>query len=885
MNPLMLWVAAAFAGGILLGRSASPSLPATLALAGLALLLGAVLTRGRMPWPALGFSLVGFVAAGAVAWLLFPLRIPSHHIARLVEGGVIDETEPVRLEGWIASPPLLRAPSVRFDLQVTAAEGSDYSTSAQGKVRLWVSLNPGLARDDVPNPLELRYGDAIRAWVTLRRPRNFHNPGSFDYRRRMEQIDDLYLTASLRRGHHIEKVGSGRGNRWIRTATVVRKKLLDGIDRIYAPWAAEGRWGAMLKALLLGDRTSLDRKMVEGFQKSGLYHLLVISGLHLGLLALIGHGILKLIRLSEAHRIPVVIGFLSLYCLLIDLRAPTLRALLMISVYLVGRLLLRQHSLLNAIGIAGLALMLIRPSWLFETGFQLSFAAVLLIAGLVVPLLQATTELYRRGLNQLENVELDGRLAPRVAQMRLDLRAAVGWLGRQLGGPRQSLQVARSILLWPLRGGFWVVNTVIFTAILQIGLLLPMVESFHRVSLVGIGLNAVAIPLLALILALGLPCSFLAITWPAGAEPLAELLAALLSLLSGLTEISGLPGWMAYRVPSPPMWVALGFGISWVAVGLAICLRRGVAFAGPVAAGFALLIAVSPFRADLAPDELEVTALDVGYGDAIFLSLPDRSTMLVDGGGIEGRGRSANRMDVGEEVVSRYLWSRRIRKIDVVALTAPREHHVGGLASVLKNFDVGEVWVGGSGSHPAYRTLLALARERGIPIRHCNAGERFDRGGVRIRVLWPQESESGEDGSLILRLEWKDTGVLLSSDIREPVERRLLAGLESKPLEILKVARHGARVASGEEFLAHLRPSIALITAGGSRPYGLPSSDTLSRLRRMGAEIYRTDRDGAVTLRSNGDSLRVTTFRSRLSGRPRLFPVRPERPLRVRAAG
>ena len=343
--------------------------------------------------------------------------------------------------------------------------------------------------------------------------------------------------------------------------------------------------------------------------------------------------------------------------------------------------------------------------------------------------------------------------------------------------------------------------------------------------------------------------------------------------------MDGLPGSLA------PMWVALGFGISWVAVGLAICLRRGVAFAGPIAAGFALLIAVSPFRADLAPDELEVTALDVGYGDALFLSLPDRSTMLVDGGGIEGRGRSANRMDVGEEVVSRYLWSRRIRKIDVVALTAPREHHVGGLASVLKNFDVGEVWVGGSGSHPAYRTLLALAREREIPIRQCNAGERIDRGGVRIRVLWPQESESGEDGSLILRLEWKDTGVLLSSDIREPVERRLLAGLESKPLEILKVARHGARVASGEEFLAHLRPSIALITAGGSRPYGLPSSDTLSRLRRMGAEIYRTDRDGAVTLCSNGDSLRVTTFRSRLSGRPRLFPVRPERPLRVRAAG
>ena len=528
-------------------------------------------------------------------------------------------------------------------------------------------------------------------------------------------------------------------------------------------------------------------------------------------------------------------------------------------------------------------LMLVRPSWLFETGFQLSFAAVLLIAGVVLPLLQESTEPYRRGLDQVEDVERDGRLAPRVAQMRLDLRATIGWLGTRMNRLGYGPQVARSIVLWPLRGGFWVVNTVIFTAILQIGLLLPMVQSFHRVSLVGIGLNAVAMPVLALVLAL--PCSFLSIAWLAAAEPLAHLLGGLLSLLSGLTEISGLPGWMAYRISTPPVWLAVGFGVSWVAVGLAKCLRRGAAIPGSVAAAFALLIAVCPFRADLAPDELEVTALDVGYGDALFLSLPDRSTMLVDGGGIEGRGRARDRFDVGEEVVSRYLWSRRVRKIDVVALTSPREHHVGGLASVLKNFEVGELWVAGSGTHPAYRSLLALARERGIPIHRRIAGERFDRGGVRIRVLWPQEQESGEDESLILRLEWEDTGVLLSSDIRGPVERRLLAELESKPVEILKVARHGARTASTQEFLALLRPSIALITAGGSRPYGLPSPDTMSRLRGTGAEIYRTDLDGAVTVRSTGDSIRVTTFRSRLSGRPRPSLVRPGHPLPVQAAG
>ena len=869
MNTILLWVAVAFAGGIVLGEASGLPLLLTLTGGSFCLLSGLVAARrGRLRW-GLGFTLFGFLAAGAAAWSLFPFRFSSDHVSHLVKSGVLPDEEAVTLKGWVSTLPMGDPRSVRIDLELLEIDHEGRHWPVKGKVRLrafagWTRENSAAAQT-----LNLDYGDVIRARVRLRRPRNFANPGSFDYRGRLENINDIFLTGIFERGEEVEKIAEGEGSRWVRYAMGTRLELLKSIDHLFPPWKREGRWGAMLRALVLGDRSALEPETLEAFRRSGLYHLLVISGLHLGLLALIGHGTVKVLRVPEPWRIPLVILFLLLYCLLIDLRASTLRALLMISLYLVGRLLARPRFLLNAIGASAFVLLLARPAWIFEAGFQLSFAAVLLIAGLVLPLLENTTEPYRRGLFRLEDVELDGRLPPRVAQWRLDLRSLAEWLGEKLRPVKMSKRAARGLLLLPLHAFFWAANTMVFTAILQIGLLLPMVESFHRVSLVGIGLNAVAVPLVTAILALGLPCSVLGVLWPGAAEPVAAILAGLLSLLSGLTELR-LPPWLAYRVASPPLWIAVGFALSWVTATVLIRRRNWFPVGAGVAALFSFLIAASPSKANLPQGGLEMTALDVGYGDAIFLLLPDGSTCLVDAGGAARRRGygSTPRFDPGEEVVSRYLWERGVGRVDLLILSTLSEHHQGGLAAVMKNFPVGELWVPGGLGNEFSRRLLALARERDIPIRSPLAGEDFERGGATFSVLWPDAAPAGNSrraDSLVFKIKWRKTEFLLAGDIRKADEEEILARLEVDQLvaDVLKIPSHGFGTASSLKFLEAVRPEVAVISAGGPNRNRRPSAETLDRLEKIGAEVFRTDQDGAVTVFSDGNALRVTSFRSR----------------------
>ena len=877
MNTILLWVAVAFAGGIVLGEIFRLPLSAASAGGAFCLLAGLLAARRGRRRTGFALSLLGFTAAGVLSWSLFPFRFSSDHISHLVKSGALPDEKAVTLKGWVSTLPLGDPRSVRIDLELLEIDHEGRPLPVKGKVRLRAFADPTSEKSAAAQALSFGYGDVIRARVRLRRPRNFANPGSFDYRRRLENIDDIFLTGIFERGEEVEKIAEGAGSRWVRYAMGTRLALLKSIDRLFPPWKTEGRWGAMLRALVLGDRSALEPETLEAFRRSGLYHLLVISGLHLGLLALIGHSAVRVLRVPEPWRIPLVILFLLLYCLLIDLRASTLRALLMISLYLVGRLLARPRFLLNAIGASAFVILLARPAWIFEAGFQLSFAAVLLIAGLVLPLLEITTEPYRRGLFRLEDVEMDGRLPPRVAQWRLDLRPPAEWLGEKLRPLKISTRAAHGLLLLPLHAFFWAANTMVFTAILQIGLLLPMVESFHRVSLVGIGLNAVAVPLVTVILALGLPCSVLGVLSPQAAEPVAAILAGLLSMLSGLTELR-LPAWLAYRVASPPLWVAVGFALSWVTATVLLLRRRKWFPAGAgVAALFSFLIAAAPSNAKFPQGRLEMTALDVGYGDAIFLLLPDGSTCLVDAGGAARRRGYTPRFDPGEEVVSPYLWERRVGRIDLLILSTPSEHHQGGLAAVMKNFPVGELWVPGGmkNQNDFSRKLLALARERDIPIRSPLAGEVFERGGATFSVLWPDAARAGNSprtDSLVFKIKWRETEILFAGDIRKADEEEILTRLEVDQLvaDVLKIPSHGFGTASSAEFLEAVRPQVAVISAGGANRNRRPSAKTLERLKKIGAEVFRTDRDGAVTVFSDGNLLRVTSFRSR--PRP-LLPV------------
>ena len=258
--------------------------------------------RGRLRW-GLGFTLFGFLAAGAAVWSLFPFRFSSDHVSHLVKSGVLPDGEAVTLKGWVSALPMGDPRSVRIDLELLEIDHEGRHWPVKGKVRLRAFTDLTSEKSAAMQALNLGTEDVIRARVRLRRPRNFANPGSFDYRGRLENINDIFLTGIFERGEEVEKIAEGEGSRWVRYAMGIRLELLKSIDRLFPPWKREGRWGAMLRALVLGDRSALEPETLEAFRRSGLYHLLVISGL-LGLLALIGHGTVKVLRVPEPWRFP-----------------------------------------------------------------------------------------------------------------------------------------------------------------------------------------------------------------------------------------------------------------------------------------------------------------------------------------------------------------------------------------------------------------------------------------------------------------------------------------------------------------------------------------------------------------------------------------------------
>jgi len=861
-------LAASFALGIFLARpehARGIGIPLLLASAGLCLLAGLLLLRVGWRRTSFLFALAGFVAAGATASRLYEFRFPLNHVSRLEALGV-ELNDPFRLEGSIVSIPLRTPYGLQFDADIHRAEIRGQDHNVTGKARLRVQASEDLEASAAADALHLQYGDAFRAVVRLRKPRSYQNPGSFDFRHWMESIEDLYWVGTIKDPSLIEKLPGSSSARLAVILERTRRRLLESIDGLYPPWSAQGRYGAVLKAVLWGDRSSLDAETIESFRKTGLYHLLVIAGLHVGLLALVATFFLRFIPLSESLRSALVLIFLLVYASLVEQRAPTLRATIMISVYLLARLLYRDRSALNSIGFAALILLLHRPAWLFESGFQLSFSAALLIAGLVAPILKRSTEPYRRALGDLGNTNLDDYLTPGQAQFRLDLRALIAWLRARLRFLERHPSWAPALCTGPLSVVLWAANMLVFSAILQLGLLLPMAETFHRVTFAGIALNALAIPVMTLLLALAIPTVVLGAVWPGVAAWLAKVLALVMAGLFRLTDLPGLPAWLSYRVPEPPLCVAWGFAVSVVLAACALGRLRRTFWAAMAGAGiFITLISFHPFAPRLPERKLEVTALDCGRGDALFLVLPDRTTMLVDAGGSHLRSTregafQGRRWDPGEDIVSPYLWSRGLQKIDIVVLSHAHEDHLGGLPAVVRNFRIGEFWHGEDAATPEYLALLDQVRRRGIPMRKLAAGDLIARGGAAIRILWPPlghqpSSVPSNDDSLVVRISYGPASVLLPGDISRQVEQALMAS--SVPLEgqVLKVAHHGSKASSSAEFLARVRPRVALVSAEYGGLGNLPNPEVLENLRAAGAQVFRTDLNGAVKVEVTGRSL------------------------------
>ncbi len=573
---------------------------------------------------------------------------------------------------------------------------------------------------------------------------------------------------------------------------------------------------ALYLTLAAGERATLDDTLEEDFARSGLAHVLSVSGLHVAALALVLLVVLKRLviwipwrrlRRVDARRLaaPAAIPLLWGYVAFTGWQPPAVRSAVMTSLLLGGLGFHRRSDALNALALAGLAVVALAPSSVADLSLRLSFLAVL---SLIV-------------------------LAPA-------LRAAVP-------APLPSPGTTQGLWLQLQRAREAVIQTFCASLAVTLSSAPLLASSFHRVGAAGLVSNVVCLPLCALLTVLAAGGAAVFVVSPALATPLLWLGANASQLLVEAARFFSRMPLAALDVPAPADVVTL----AWL-LGLGLfSIARGRARWGALLAPAALVVAViGPGVA-----ELEVTFLSVGHGDAIVVSSRGEHA-LIDGGGVP------NGTDTGRRYVVPFLRQQRIGRLKLAALSHPHPDHALGLASALGQVPADRLWLpAGGGDGPLTRLVRTAAK--GAIIDEVQAGHPgMSIGAAQLEVLGPPADrvllEGVNDQSLVLKIRHREVTLLLTGDVEAAGEELLSPG----EVTVLKAPHHGSRTSSSAAFIRRVRPRHVIFCVGRRNRFGFPHPDVEARYRAEGARCHRTDLDGAVTIKSDGQQVEVVRFRS-----------------------
>lgn len=783
MERPLLFPLLAFIGGLVTAGIADVSFSALFLLPMLAVsLIAAFFARGPLFHTSL-FILVFLLGNLSLQPHLDP-DLPPFHVANL------DSRESIVMEGIVVSRPEVTDKGCRLLVQSERLVEGDSGMPLTGKLLLFI--DGGV--DDILT------GDRVRCRTRVKIPRNYGIPGEFDYPRYLA-YRDIFATGFVATGDDIILIRRGVAYPLQRRIDAIARELGRFMDTVVFPPE-----NGILKALLLGERGGVSKELEDAYTRSGVNHILSISGFHVGIIALfLFHLLFMITRCSEFLMLHLnlrrtlllfTLPVLVFYLFLSGTASATARSVLTIAVYVIALALQRETDPLNSLLLAALVILGIHPPSIFDLSFQLSFLA---IWGILV-------------LAPLFNSPFAGKV----------------------GG------VAEKWLLF-----FFV--SVAATLVT----LIPVAYYFHRVSFTGLVSNFIIVPLMG----------YGAVVLGFSALPfiyLAPFLARLFIL--GAAFLVKVSNWFILQLARIPVGnfvnpdrIDLFLFFSALAVFTFVPLRR-LRYGGSMLLTVALAVHLFCLP-DPDAGKVRISFLSVGQGDATLIRFPGGETMLVDGGGNARGGAS----DVGERLVAPALWKMGISTIDYLVLTHPHPDHCQGLAFVAKNFRIREFWEGNDGGeYPEYTALKEILALRNVKTRTINGDSQpFIIAGVRIEPLAPQHqvtdrggSSPGDvnDSSLVFRLAAGSTSVLFTGDIGAVTESELLRRHAVVQCTVLKVAHHGSRFSSSLPFLKAAAPRYAVISAGYGNSFHLPAPETIANLVRNGITVFRTDLDGTIEM-------------------------------------
>jgi competence protein ComEC len=832
---------ALLAGSALALAIADGSLPtrvADVALGASAVVALAALIRGCVFMLALAVS-VGFFAGGARladnawqhAWPA-PLRLEFDRLARDArsraeqQGRRLPEDPDASAEivGVLTTDAADTPNGVSLSVDVFGIRGLDTPDGRQRRLEPWpqgraspllggivVTVLGSLATERAG---EWRAGRFLRFPAQLRRPARYFDPGVPDAERAMARRG-VTLVGTVKSGALVAVLAKGPWPNEVLAAArgFARRAISDAVGR-WDPQSA-----AIVAAIVVGDRSSLDDSVQRRLQEAGTYHVIAISGGNIAILAgLIVGGFQVAGRLGRGA-MASAIAILIAYAAFVGGGASVNRATLMAVLYFGGRLFDQRSPPVNGVAVAAGVLVLENPLSITDPAFVLTFGATIGIL-VIVP-------------------GFDLKRLPSAARTLASMFLA---------------SAAAEALLFP------------------IGALL-----FSRVTFAGLALNFLAIPLMSIAQVAGMSVVPLAVVpWPAAvfAGWVAHLGATGLIWSANLVRFAPAVTWRVAAPPLPACFVYYTcFAAAWIGWQrsqriLGSRERRALRVARYVSAfmavGAAVWILIDPHSlvASRGDGRLHVTFIDVGQGDAAFIVFPLGSTLLVDAGGLG----FASSFDVGGRVVAPVIRSIGFRHVGRIALTHGDPDHIGGAPSIIREFRPREIWEGIP--VPRLDALAALRTEAnnlGARWSNVHAGDFITVDGALVSALHPEREDwerqkVRNDDSLVLELRWRDVSVVLTGDAGRIPEQRIASALAPARLRVVKVPHHGSLTSSSPEFVQRAKPSIAVVSAGRNNHFGHPVPEVLARYTSVGAQVYRTDRDGAVTIETDGWSIWVRTY-------------------------
>ncbi len=718
------------------------------------------------------------------------------------------------LEGWLSQEPERLVQRTRWQVR---AERIWHPTGAEEIAgNILVSLRT-VRR-------EWRYGDRVRLQLRPQPPQDSGNPGGFNYATYLARRE-IYATAFLDGDQEIELLAREAG------AVPGFVEDLRRQIRRYLDQSFSSDNGALIKALVVGDMGRLSKEMRNAFTAAGVNHVLSISGLHVAMLGLVVFVLIRyglsfsgyLLLRWNLLKVATFGSFLAVvfYTALAGAMVPTVRSAIMIGVYELAVLLDREEEVFTSLTLAALLIALVWPGVIADISFQLSFLAVLFIVWG-----------SRRIHDWFPRKKTD------------ELPQEKSWL------KEKARQVAMHLAV-PL------------LATLGTGPLIA--HYFGHLSLAGFVANPLIVPLVGfLIVPLGLAIGFCAVVIPGAAPALVWLVDKLSSVTTWLVDLFARLPLANISVPAPnPLEIFLLYGFIGFILGAFAIRRRWQVWA---IAGVAIVVLGADgsywWRERQRVDRLRVTFLNVGQGDAAVLELPGGKVLLIDAGGA-----ATGDFDTGEAIVAPFLRSRKIVKVDYLMVSHARIDHYGGMRVLVKEFAPSEFWSGpAKGQTQRFEDLEEELERNKIP-RTTLAADQPCRviEQARLCVLYPS-SKQADDASVVLRVDFGKARFLFAGDIDKRDEALLTSRVEELPSVVVKIPRHGSATASTKEFIAAVRPKLAILSAGARSRSETQREEVTDRYREAGAEVRSTYEDGAIIIETDGKTMRYSGYKSGKKG-------------------